>query len=203
MDKLKEVSQKAMAHWTEQSYADFVYRISSDFMLQIEKKLEKEEIKYNEFAARWGVSPARVSQVINDPGNLELVTMVQCARALGMKVALVAYEDGDAENRNGPINSEIFSACWKKAGSPRDFFDLAADVGKMQMITVGAAYATDKFNSFSGTGLTLKRDVASTASGCYFGFTDLATEVTHLKKIPVGVTNTYGYASLAASMGGK
>ena len=74
MDKLKEVPQKATAHWTDQSYADFVYRISSDFILQIEKKLEKEEIKYSEFAAKWGVSPSRVSQFINSPGNLELVT---------------------------------------------------------------------------------------------------------------------------------
>ena len=120
-----------------------------------------------------------------------------------MKMALVAYEDGDTENRNGPINSEIFSGCWKRVGSPRDFFDLAAGVGKTQMITVGVPYAADKFNSFRGTGLTLKRNFAPTASGRYFGFADLATEVRHLKHIPVGGMDTYGYASLAARREGN
>jgi predicted XRE-type DNA-binding protein len=195
MDKLKEVSQKVMAHWTEQSYADFVYRISSDFMLQIEKKLEKDKIKYNEFAARWGVSPARVSQVINDPGNLELVTTVQCARALGMKVALVAYEDGDTENRNGPINPEIFSACWQKAGSPRDFFDLAGGVGKIQMVTVGASHAVGKSGGFSSIGLPLANDLTSMPSRYDFGLTGRATEGIPLKVTTTGTNNAYQYAS--------
>lgn len=41
-----------------------------------------------------------------------------------MKVALVAYEDGDSQNQSGPISSEIFAICWKRMGSPRDFFEL-------------------------------------------------------------------------------
>jgi hypothetical protein len=41
-----------------------------------------------------------------------------------MKVAVVAYDDGDPSNEKGPINSEIFSVCWSQCGRPRDFFDL-------------------------------------------------------------------------------
>ena len=37
MDKLKQ-------HWTEGSIQDFVFRIASDFVLQIEKKLDTEEM---------------------------------------------------------------------------------------------------------------------------------------------------------------
>jgi DNA-binding phage protein len=128
METLNKFHKKVLAHWTEQSSADFVYRMSFDFVAQIEKKLEKDQIKYSEFAEKCGVSPARISQIMNDPGNLELATTVQCVRALGMKVALVAYDDGDAKNETGPVNSEIFSACWQRAGCPRDFFDLSVTI---------------------------------------------------------------------------
>ena len=79
------------------------------------------------------VSPGRVSQVLNNPGNLTLKNTVRCARALGMKVAVVAYEDGDPKNKKGLVNSEIFHACWKNAGSPSDFFALSATTGALQL----------------------------------------------------------------------
>lgn len=189
MDKLKEVCRKAAAHWTEQNYADFVYRISSDFMLQIASKLEKEGIKYSEFAAKWGVSPARVSQIINDPGNLELTTTVQCARALGMKVALVAYEDGDTENESGPVNSEIFSACWQKAGAPRDLFELNDTLRQMQTVMMVTAISAGKLGQPITNGST------PTRGRFYLGATaDIA------KEIPLEVSdthsqNTYSYVS--------
>jgi hypothetical protein len=111
-------------HWTERSIADFVYRISADFVLQLEKKLDSAGISHRAFASMAHVSEGRVSQVLNNPGNLTLTSTVQWARALNMKVAIVAYEDGDPDNKNGPVNSEIFHACWKRAGSPRNFFAL-------------------------------------------------------------------------------
>src|SRR5271166_3953667 len=101
MDKLK-------LHWTEKSIGSFVHRISFDFVTQIQKKLEKDHVSKREFASQLNVTPGRVSQLFNDPGNLTLVSAVECARRAGMKVALVAYEDNDPENNSGPINSEIF-----------------------------------------------------------------------------------------------
>ncbi|HXZ13839.1 MAG TPA: helix-turn-helix transcriptional regulator [Candidatus Sulfotelmatobacter sp.] len=109
-------------HWTSRSTEDFVYRISSDFVLQIEKKMEADTVTQAALADELGVTDGRVSQVLRNPGNLTLKKVVEYARALGMKAAIVAYEDGDTENLNGPINSEIFSLCWKKVGSPKDFF---------------------------------------------------------------------------------
>src|SRR5438128_119161 len=126
METVNRLERKTRGHWTQQDTADFVYRISFDFITQIAKRLEREKIQHNEFADRLGLTRGRVSQLMNNPGNLTLRNVVHCARTLGMKVAIVAYEDGDIENRSGPINSEIFSRCWQRAGAPRDFFDLAA-----------------------------------------------------------------------------
>lgn len=113
-----------ISHWTKKSFADFVYRISFDFVAQLRMRLEEKEISRAEFAKRAKVGEARVSQIFNDPGNLELESMAKYAHAAGMKIALVAYDDGDPENYNGPINSSVFAACWKRAGSPTDFFEL-------------------------------------------------------------------------------
>ena len=44
--------------------------------------------------------------------------------ALGMKASIVAYEDGDPENKRGPINSTVFQICWERCGKPRDLWDL-------------------------------------------------------------------------------
>jgi transcriptional regulator with XRE-family HTH domain len=121
-------------HWTANSTDGFVYRISSDFVLQLEKKMNG-EVSQNDLARRLKVSKGRVSQVLNNPGNLTLKKMVQYSRALGMKVAIVAYDDGDPTNQNGPINSEIFFRCWQKHGSPRDFFALNAPMSVVRTVT--------------------------------------------------------------------
>jgi transcriptional regulator with XRE-family HTH domain len=109
-------------HWTSRSTADFVHRISSDFVFQIENRMEEEPINQSNLAKRLGVSDGRVSQVLRNPGNITLKKMVEYAQALGMKVAIVAYDDGDPKNENGPINSQIFTASWKRLGRPNDFF---------------------------------------------------------------------------------
>jgi len=108
-------------HWTEDSVDDFVHRLSFDFVTQLAKRLETGPLSRVEFAAILGLTKGRISQIFNSPGNLTLKKAIAYARALGMKVSLVAYDDDDPDNLNGPISSEIFSICWKKAGSPADF----------------------------------------------------------------------------------
>jgi transcriptional regulator with XRE-family HTH domain len=120
-----EYAMATGTHWTERSIEDFVHRVSADFVVQLEKRIEDDEIKQKELAERLGVTRGAVSQTLNNPGNLELKTMVQYARALGMKLAIVAYDDDDPDNEKGPIISEIFSNCWENAGKPQDFFELA------------------------------------------------------------------------------
>ena|ERR1700674_889422 len=115
----------ANAHWTQRSVEDFVYKISSDFAFQLVRKMDSEHLSQKTIAEKLGVSVGRVSQVLNNPGNLTLKKCVQYAGILKMKTALVAYDDGDTENNRGPINSEVFYRCWQHVGSPRDFFELA------------------------------------------------------------------------------
>lgn len=108
-------------HWTMTSVDDFVHRLSFDFITQLAKRLESSPINRTEFAQKLGVSKGRVSQILNNPSNLTLNKAVKYARALGMKVSVIAYDDHDPKNENGPINSEIFTICWDKAGRPTDF----------------------------------------------------------------------------------
>jgi hypothetical protein len=112
-------------HWTAESTANFTHRIASDFLAQLEIKLEKGEISRGDLAKRLHRTPGRVSQLFT-ASNMNLESAVRLARAMDMKVALIAYEDEDPENNNGPINSEIFHACWKHLGSPANFFELSA-----------------------------------------------------------------------------
>lgn len=162
METLNRSARKTAAHWTQQSIPDFVYRIASDFVIQIEKKLEKERIQHNEFATQLGVTKGRVSQLINNPGNLTLKNIVHCARTLGMKVAVVAYEDGDTENRSGPINSEIFSTCWQRAGAPRDFFELSGSFGRIYNLIPYPADITAENTVWDSRRLDLSDDSATT-----------------------------------------
>src|SRR5258708_31297474 len=88
--------------------------------------MERDDIEKQGLAALIGVSPGRVSQVLNNPGNLTVAQIVKYTRALGMKVAIIAYDDDDPTNKTGPISAEVFTRCWERAGFPRDLFMLDA-----------------------------------------------------------------------------
>jgi hypothetical protein len=113
-----------MTHWTTNSQEDFAYFVSADFMTQIELELEDAGIEKQQFAARIGVDPSRVSQLIHNPGNLQIDTMVKCSRALSKKMAIVLYDDGDIQNIDGPISGEVFRDCWLKLNQPKASFEL-------------------------------------------------------------------------------
>lgn len=110
-------------HWTAESIENFVHRIASDFLAQLETRIEKGEISRTELALRLDRSPGRISQLFN-PGNITIGSAVRLVRAMDLKVALVAYDDDDPENCNGPVNSDIFARCWKHMGAPTTFFEL-------------------------------------------------------------------------------
>jgi transcriptional regulator with XRE-family HTH domain len=114
-----------LAHWTQRSVADFVYNISSNFVSQLETRMEEREISRRDLAGILGKSNGRVSQVFNNPGNLSVRVIVEHARALGMKVSIVAYDDDDPKNENGPINPEVFVKSWEKLNRPADLFEVA------------------------------------------------------------------------------
>jgi len=108
-------------HWTARSIEDYLFRIANDFIVQLQNKMESKHISQDKLAKKLGVTKGAVSQWINRPGNIGLRKMIEYARALGMKLSIVAYEDGDPENKRGPIDSEIFRMCWEQLGRPRNF----------------------------------------------------------------------------------
>lgn len=120
----KTKKKKLQGHWTNRSLEDYQSRIAFDFVSQLEDRLESLHLKKTELAQRLGVTLPAVSQKLNNPDNLELKTIIAYSRALGLKVAVVPYDDDDPDNNNGPVNSEIFSECWKRQGRPTSFFDL-------------------------------------------------------------------------------
>lgn len=69
--------------------------------------------------------------------------MAEYARALGMKVVVVAYDDNDPDNTRGPINPEIFQQCWKHMGSPADFYELASVLAPVKCFPTGRSSATN------------------------------------------------------------
>ena len=115
-----------MAHWTAENDEAFTHKLAFDFIAQIEKRMESLPISQTELARKLGVSEGAVSHVLNNPQNLTLKTIAKYSRALGIKPAIIAYDDGDPKNEKGLIGSGIFSTCWERAGKPRDFWSLAA-----------------------------------------------------------------------------
>jgi len=111
-------------HWTEDSTDDFVHRIVGDFVRFVENAMG-DSISQIDLANKLGVSAGRVSQVLNNPGNLSLKTIVQFARAVGAKVSVLGYCDDDPQNTNGPVSPEVFTECWEKCGKPHDFFTVS------------------------------------------------------------------------------
>ena len=109
-------------HWTGRSVKDYLFRIATDFISQLAKKMESLPLSQDGFAEKLGVTKGRVSQLLNHPGNISLAKMIEYASTLGLKVSVVAYEDDDPENKKGPIDSEIFQFCWERCGKPHDFW---------------------------------------------------------------------------------
>jgi transcriptional regulator with XRE-family HTH domain len=114
-----------MPHYTSTDTEVLTNRITFDFIAQLANRLETDGIEQQELARRLNVSEGAVSQVLNlGRMNLNLKTMVQYARALGMKMAVVAYDDGDPNNANGPVGANIFALSWEKLGKPKDVWSL-------------------------------------------------------------------------------
>jgi len=131
---MKSMAKQSQQHWTSENISSFIHRLGFDFIVQLEKKMEALGLNQAALAQKLGVSKGAVSHVLNDPQNLTLKTIAKYARALGIKAAIVAYDDYDADGKKGFVNSEIFSACWEQAGRPYDFW--ALEQNKIQKATL-------------------------------------------------------------------
>jgi len=118
-----------MSHWTSERDESLINKITFDFIAQLERRIDENRVKQSELAEKLGVSEGAVSQVLNfNRTNLNLKTMVRYARALGMKLSIVAYDDGDPQNVHGPVGSELFADAWQRLGKPRSAWELNHEV---------------------------------------------------------------------------
>lgn len=147
---------RPQAHWTEASLDDYKSRLTFDFLDQLSGFMEAGPINQKGLAEKLGIGESAVSQILNNPNNLTLKTIIKYARALGLKVSLLAYDDNDPDNTRGPIGADVFNECWVRQGKPRDAFDLAASsfVEELptQVLPLTDATATNvRFATFGAT----------------------------------------------------
>ena len=111
-------------HWTSDSIEDYLYSVSFGFVAQLQNALHRDALTHKDLSERLGVSESRVSQLLNNPGNLTLRSMVRMSRSLGRKMGVLFYDDADRENAQGPVDPEIFvdllGRCRVPAGNARD-----------------------------------------------------------------------------------
>jgi len=109
-------------HWTSDSVESYLFSLGFNFCEDILTRLHERKKSQKWLAHKLGVSEGRVSQILNNPGNMTLSSMIRWAKAVGMKVTVFAYDDGDSKNKKGPIISCVFHKCWEVTGKPEDMF---------------------------------------------------------------------------------
>ncbi len=92
--------------------------ITFNAILRLRQELEANNISQAKLAEAISKSPGRVSQVFNPDRPMTLKQMVKVARAMGLKASVVFYDDGDKEDRFGPLNPGIFESCWIECNKP-------------------------------------------------------------------------------------
>ncbi|MEO6050164.1 MAG: helix-turn-helix transcriptional regulator [Pyrinomonadaceae bacterium] len=130
------------AHWTETNLDDYKSRITFDFLDQLTGFMEAGPVNQKGLAIKLGIGESAVSQIFNNPNNLTLKTIIKYARALGLKVSLLAYDDNDPDNTRGPIGSDVFNECWVRQGKPSDAFDLKASTSFTDQFPARFAFPT-------------------------------------------------------------
>jgi len=112
------------SHWTAGNPLRLVRSISSDFIGQLQMRMEEVAgFTHAELARRLRVTLGRVSQMMNTPGNFTLKNAVVYANACDMNVAVVAYPKNSVQT-NAPISGDVFRVCWEIAGCPTNMFEV-------------------------------------------------------------------------------
>ncbi len=184
---------RTRTHWTEKSTDDFLFRIGADFVAQLESKMEALPMKQSELAEELGVTKGRISQIFNEPGNLTLNLIIKCARAVGMKASVVAYDDGDKKNERGPIHSEIFRMCWERQGSPADIWSFKERSAQTVVIINTAPCVYER------SGMLLPHGIANSASLLWYDVSQhlLGVADNSCSPLPLGIHMTGSGAQVA------
>ena len=115
--------------WTSKTNEDYLFSVNYDFVYQLEQR--KDHLKWDSktLAQKIGIGKSWMSQILNNRGNMTLSLMIRCARALGLQVSVVAYD-----NHDEPVPSDIFRLCWEKCGRPSDAWAVAKPIPSITSI---------------------------------------------------------------------
>jgi hypothetical protein len=171
-----------MTHYTAASDRSFVNRIMFDFMAQLEERLAVTETTQSALAKKLNLTEGAVSQVLNlTSSNYKLETLVKYARAAGMKVALVAYDDDDPNNKNGPVGPEIFALTWDGLGKPRDTWAVTESLRSVAATCASPVMAFPSW-SLGYTNSTLASDQDPTTAGQFHKYVHIEPNETETEK---------------------
>lgn len=109
-------------HWTARSTEDMRFSVGADVILQIEEAMHQRGLTQKQIADSMGVTESRVSQLLKEVrnNNFTLDTILRLGEAVGMKVAVVLYDD--VRESGAPVNAQVFTRCWQDMGKPEDFW---------------------------------------------------------------------------------
>ncbi len=104
----------------------FRYQITFDFVTSLSHRMKLKNITQKKLAQKLGVTEGRISQVINNPGNFTLQSMVEWAHAVEMKPSVILYDDKDPNYQKPPVYADAFVQLWDIHGKPHNFGDIQA-----------------------------------------------------------------------------
>jgi hypothetical protein len=168
-------------NWGNRDDDDFLYQIGFDFVAQLEEVMKSTPLDRAGLAKKLGVSKGRVSQILNNPGNLTLKLVVQYARALDRKVAIVAYDDDDSAHTRGPVHPQVFVACWEKDGKPTDMFSIGSAVASTTGSQIDARFQAMRVSDKRAATIS---DHAETGNGIEADIQDLLNRTGFWKPNP-------------------
>lgn len=169
------------SHWTAGNPLRLVRSISSDFIAQLETRMEHfDGFNHAELAKRLDVTLGRVSQMMNSPGNFTLKNGVVYANGCDMNLAMVAYPK-EAVKTSAPISGDVFRACWEVAGCPTNMFEVAENTVGFGTNNWGVACIGHTWGALPitlGGGTTLTSNTAETGNQKLLRSVDIVDQAT-------------------------
>ena len=107
-------------HWTDESPMRFKLCLMYNFLAGVEQRLEELCLTKKKLAEKLGVPPRQVNRLWDNPDKITLHHIITWCRVLGLKPAIVVYEDDSIPSRQAPVHPEVFLASWKRLGCPVD-----------------------------------------------------------------------------------
>jgi transcriptional regulator with XRE-family HTH domain len=117
------MKEQAMIKWTG-DVESLRYHAAFNFITTLATRMQKLNITQRELANRLGVSESRISRIFNNHGNLTLAKMIELAKVVNHKIAVVPYDDEDPDFEKAPVIADVFVELWQLHARPHNFDEI-------------------------------------------------------------------------------